>query len=75
MSTSNTSSNAQPSMPIRLQPRLSLVGKVPAFSLLPAPGIPRPVRIAVVGNRTSYHWIRHLARSLLVVFGSKRTST
>src|SRR5450631_695273 len=46
----NNSMNSQLSTPIRLEPRPLLIGKVPALSLLPAPGDSRPVRIAVVGN-------------------------
>ena len=39
-----------PSLPMRLEARLPLLGKVASFSLLPSPGSLRPVRIAVVGN-------------------------
>jgi glycosyltransferase involved in cell wall biosynthesis len=50
MPASNQSLNAQPSMPMRLEPRSPAFGRVPAFSLLPTPDDSRPVRIAVVGN-------------------------
>ena len=50
MPTSKNSSNAQPRMPMRFQPRIPMLGRAPALALLPASHGARPGQIAVVGN-------------------------
>ncbi len=50
MSASNLSLNAQPNSLLRHLPRITFFGRTPAVSLLPAPSLARPGRIAVVGN-------------------------
>ena len=68
MSASKFSSNAQPSMPVRFQPRLAIFGKVPATSSLPASHGARPVQIAVVGNKVDCPADESFIRSSLPEF-------